>query len=89
MEELLSIEIWGNTVQKWLIASGIVLGTYAALYVVVRLISRRLRKAAKGSQAEVVDLLADLTRQTTGIFLLVIAVYVGSLSLSLSSQVQL
>lgn len=75
--------LYGNTIFQWLIALVVVIVVSGVLELLKTLISRRLGRLAERTLTQTDDVLVDLIRRTKFIFLLVIAVYLGSLVLSL------
>ncbi len=74
---------WGNTVQQWLVAAGIVMLTYIILTIVKRTLVRRLHEFAGRTKTNIDDLVVDLVRRTRFFVLLLIALYVGTVVLTL------
>ena len=83
MSDFLETTFWGNTVARWLTAIGIALVVYAILQVVVRVGIRRLAALSTRTKTEIDDLVAAVLGKTRPSILLVVAAYVGTLSLSL------
>ena len=83
MEQLLTIELLNNSIQNWL--GGIALGSaaLAVFYLFRRIAVSRLAQLATRTTAEWDEALVDLLSRTHALFLLIIAVFVGSLLLHL------
>ncbi|MEE9167149.1 MAG: mechanosensitive ion channel family protein [Candidatus Neomarinimicrobiota bacterium] len=74
---------YGNSVQQWLIALVMAFLVVVVLSFLKGLISRRLRKPAERADTFMVDLVVEITKRIKFMFLFVVAIYVGSLLLSL------
>jgi len=88
MSEILETTFWGNTVGRWATAVGIAIVVYAALWLLVRVGVRRLSTLSARTKTEIDDLVAELLVKTRTSVLLVVAVYAGTLSLSLPPRLQ-
>jgi small-conductance mechanosensitive channel len=73
----------GNTLQSWLIALLVTLGALASLWILVRVVLRRLATFARKTRTDVDDLVAGVGVTTRFPLLAMLAVYAGSLPLAL------
>ncbi|MBI4428634.1 MAG: mechanosensitive ion channel family protein [Ignavibacteriales bacterium] len=71
------------TVQQWLIAAAIIVGSFLILKVLLRLVTSRLRKFAQTTETQVDDFIVEILSQTKVLSLLILAVYVGSLVITM------
>ena len=77
----------GNTVRDWLTALLITTGVLAALWMLVRVVLRRLAAFARRTETDIDDLVAYVGAQTRLGLLAIPALYIGSLVLSLPEAV--
>ncbi|NIQ95000.1 MAG: hypothetical protein GWN87_12920, partial [Desulfuromonadales bacterium] len=70
----------GNSIGAWAIAAGITLVALAALRIGQALARRRLETLAERTQTRLDNLAADLFNRTKFLFLLLVALYAGSLA---------
>lgn len=75
-------EILGNPVRDWLTAAAVAAGALLVLLLIQRLVVRRFGAMAERTETAIDDFLIALVRRTRWLLLLVIVVWVGSLSLS-------
>ncbi|MBE2198223.1 MAG: mechanosensitive ion channel family protein [Anaerolinea sp.] len=80
---LLQNELWGDALQNWLLALLIVIAVIGALRLIEKTIVWRARALARRTQTHADDFVVDLVGRTQSWFLLVIAIYSGSLVLTL------
>lgn len=73
----------GNTLQSWVIALLVTLGVLLALWILVRVVLRRLATFARKTRTDVDDLLAGVAITTKLPLLAILAIYAGSLPLAL------
>lgn len=83
---MLKYSILGNSLQNWLIALCITAVTLGALYLIKRLGLSRLTALAKQTENTWDDAVADMLSRTRSPFILIVAVFLGSLSLTLGSD---
>ncbi len=77
-------ELWyGNEIWKWLLAVAVVVLVAAFFWIAVRLLLRRLSKIAAQTSTRFDDLVLKLLERTKLLFLIVGAVYAGSLVVKL------
>ncbi|HED03909.1 MAG TPA: mechanosensitive ion channel family protein [Candidatus Fraserbacteria bacterium] len=74
---------YGNTLWSWLLALLIAIATMITLKISKGIIVRRLSDFAQKTATKLDDLVADLLGRTKLVFLLLLAVYIGSLALAL------
>jgi len=79
---------WGLTLQQWLIAAAIIVGSYVVLTILLRFATKRLRNFAKGTETHIDDLIVELLSRTKVLFLLLLAMYVASLGITLPKPTQ-
>ncbi|MEZ4643557.1 MAG: mechanosensitive ion channel family protein [Chloroflexota bacterium] len=79
----LGIELWGDTIQNWLLALLVVVGVIVILRLIEKMIVRRARVFARKTETRVDDFVVDLLSRTRVWFLLIVALYSGSLALAL------
>jgi small-conductance mechanosensitive channel len=78
VRDFLEREYYGNSMQRIAIALGVLIVGTIFLGVVKRVVLARLKKLAKRTETDLDDLLLDLGRRTSRIFLFAIALYVAS-----------
>jgi len=76
-------EIYGNHVWQWILAVALVVVVAAVLWLLTRLLLRRLTRWAARTPGRLDDLIVDLLGKTKLLFLVVAALYVGSLAVEL------
>lgn len=81
--------VFGNTLWKWAIALGITSLVTGALYVVRAYIYRHLLALSQRTRTRIDDLAVHTLRATYAIFIVAIAIYLGSLALDLPVQYSL
>jgi len=86
--EFLDITYYGNTFQNWGIGVLTGIATLIILRIFKQVVLRRLGVLAKRTTTEWDDLVTNVLLQTRALFLLVIAIYTGSLALTLTGQVR-
>ena len=79
---------YGNEVQSWLIALAVAAGVLMALWLVEQVFVVRMQRIAKKTQTMIDDIVIGSLRKTKLLFLLVVAVFAGSLSLDLEPTVR-
>ena len=83
MQEFLHKEFYSNTIQNWLIALGITLVVWMALFVVRKLAVSAVKRLVRKTALAWDDVLAELIPRTHGLFLLTLAVFAGTRWLNL------
>lgn len=81
-------EILGNPVRDWLLAAALAAGLFLILLLIQRLIVKRLGAVAARTETPVDDFLVEIVRRTRWLLLLVIVLWIGSLSLSHTGRVE-
>jgi len=81
---ILDTVIYGNTVAVWLAAAAICLLTMAGLWGAGRIVVDRLSALAARTSTELDDLAMELLEKTKFLFVLLVGVWAGSLTLTLS-----
>jgi small-conductance mechanosensitive channel len=84
---LLGKIFFGNTVQTWLIAFGVVFVTFLTLILIQKVIIRRLSGLVERTETQVDDLLRAVLSRTKIFFLFIVSVYIGSNLLALSPNI--
>ncbi|MGB5374009.1 MAG: mechanosensitive ion channel family protein [Polyangiales bacterium] len=79
---------YGNEVRSWLIALAVAAGVLMALWLVEQVFVVRMQRIAKKTQTMIDDIIIGSLRKTKLLFLLVVAVFAGSLSLDLEPDVR-
>ena len=79
---------YGNEVRSWLIAIAVAVGVLVVLRLVEQVLIVRVQRIAKKTQTMVDDIVIGSLRKTKLLFLLVVAVFAGSLSLDLKPHVR-
>lgn len=85
---LLKIEIYQNSLEKWLMAVGIVVIFYLIAQLAKRIIHKKLSAFAAKTITIWDDLLAELIDRLNIVFFFVMAIYSGSLIITLPNTVQ-
>ena len=79
----LDIVFYGNSIQTWLMAFGILVFVLIVLQLIKKFSRNRVVSLIKKSATEIDDYFLPLLRQTRFFFLLIIGIYLGSLVLTL------
>ncbi|HEX7021464.1 MAG TPA: hypothetical protein VF171_01315, partial [Trueperaceae bacterium] len=82
---ILSTHVLGNSLLTWLIALSVALVSFTILRVLRGFLSRRLSALAASTSARPVEMMVGLIGRTRSYFLLILALYAGSLLLTLSA----
>ncbi len=85
--EILSTVVYQNTILEWLIATGIALLTIGAIEAVKAFLVRQVGRLADRTVTHFDNLLVAVIRRTSFLFVLALAVLVGSHALELSDRV--
>jgi small-conductance mechanosensitive channel len=83
LEEILQFEIAANTIQAWLVAAVIAIVAIAAIYVIRTFLVRRLSALTQQTDTPLWEVLLTTIRRTRRLFLLLIALFLASLSLTI------
>ena len=87
MWDFLSNPFADNTAQDWLVAAIVVVVVVGVVRTVIGLGLRRLRAIASKTETDVDDLIAELLEKTKFIFVALVALYAGAISLTLPPEV--
>jgi small-conductance mechanosensitive channel len=79
---------WGNTITDWVIAGAIIVAVLVVLRIVAAVIANRLKRLASVTQTDIDDLAADILDRTKLLFVLIVAVWSASLTLTLSEAAE-
>jgi small-conductance mechanosensitive channel len=77
---------WGNSVARWAVAAGIVLGLVLLLRAVAAVAAGQLKRLASRTDTDIDDLIADLLDKTKVLFILIVAAWGVSNALTLSDR---
>jgi len=88
MLELLEGEVYGNDLSNWAIAALLTVVGFAVALLVRLILIRRLPTPAEGDEPHWSTVLHEVVARTATLFLLIAAVYAGSLFLDLPARVQ-
>jgi small-conductance mechanosensitive channel len=83
-ESIFQREYAGNSVQRWLFALAVLLGSTIFLGIVKRIVVLRLSKIAERTDTDLDDLVVDLVRRTARFFLLALGILVAKSCLDVS-----
>ncbi len=86
---LLERSFYHNALSRWLLAVLILAAVLFFSWLLVRVLSRKLMKAARKTETKADDLIAHLLKKTKFFFLFVLSVFVASLVLSLPAPIPL
>ncbi len=84
----LSDTFYGNEVRSWLIALAVSAGVLLVLRLIEQVLIVRVQRLARKTQTMIDDIILGSLRKTKFLFLLVVAVFAGSLSLDLNPDVR-
>ena len=84
----LRYEWWGNSAARWLAAAAVVLLALVVLRIVVGFFKRRVKRIAEATRAAWDDNIVETLQATKSWFLLLAALYAGSLVLELPERVR-
>ena len=87
MWDFLSNPFADNTAQDWLIAAVVFVVVIVVVRTVISIVIRRLRAIATKTETDVDDLIAQLLEETKFVFVVLVALYAGAISLTLPSEV--
>jgi small-conductance mechanosensitive channel len=86
--EFLTYTLFNNTVQNWLLALAALVLSFLLIYIIIRLGVSRLARLAKQTTTIWDDAVTDALSRTRGMFMLIIAMFLGSLFLEFPGRVQ-
>jgi small-conductance mechanosensitive channel len=87
LEDVLTIEIAANPLQAWFIAAGVTLAVFAVFSVIRSSVVHRLRRLNESSSSFGKAILQAVIQRTASLFLLLIALFLASLTLSIPDGV--
>jgi small-conductance mechanosensitive channel len=87
MWDFLSNPFRDNTGQDWLVAAGVIVVVIVAVRTAISIGNKRLKAVASKTETDVDDLVTELLENTKFLFVALLALYAGALSLTLPSEV--
>ena len=87
MTDFLSSQFLDDTAQDWIIAAVLVVIVMVLVRTVITIVLKRLSTIASKTETDVDDLVAQLLDKTKFLFVALLALYAGALSLSLPPEV--
>ena len=87
MTSLLERQYFGNSVETWLIALGIIVVSFVVLKILQAIVARRLATIAKATVTQLDDLVVDVIGKTKFLFVLVASLYAGTYVLVLPPSI--
>ncbi len=87
MTDFLNSQFLGNTAQDWIIAAVLFVLVMVLVRTVIGIVVKRLSAIASKTETDVDDLVTELLEKTKFLFVALLALYTGSLSLTLSQEV--
>jgi small-conductance mechanosensitive channel len=87
--EFLRLTVFGNTLARWLVALAIALAALLAFYIIKKIIFHRISEMASRTNTSVDDMASLVLQRTNGFLVMLLAIYLGSLSLNLPDDVVL
>jgi len=81
--DILEQTFWGNTLKAWLTALAVAVSVFLGLNVLKLVLRRRLLAWVQRTETYLDDLVVDLFGRTRHLFLVALAIYAGSLALTL------
>ncbi|MEP0822486.1 MAG: mechanosensitive ion channel family protein [Ignavibacterium sp.] len=85
--DFLDHHYFGNSVQQWLIAFGVVIVSLLLLKFIRALLIRRLVAMAEKTETQVDDFLVDVFRKTRRFFVVILALYAGAQFITIPASV--
>lgn len=85
---MLNLQFYGNDLQQWLLATGVLLGSFLILVLIKKLLKKRLLRIVEDSATEIDDFLIPLVNQTRLFTLFVLSIYLASFFLTVAPDVQ-
>lgn len=86
MGNILKQVFWGNTVQRWLIAAGIILVLFAIIRIFKRVIIRKIRQITQRTASTIDDVFVTFLEKTIVPLLYVLAAYAGIQALDMTAK---
>ena len=87
MTDFLNSQFLDNTAQDWIIAAVLVVIVMVMVRTVIAIVLKQLSAIASKTDTDVDDLVTELLEKTKFLFVALLALYVGALSLSLPTEV--
>jgi len=84
----LSNVIYGNEIRAWLIALGITLAVFIGLRLVEQILIVRIQRLTAKTQTIIDDVVVGALRKTKLVYLFIVALYLGSLGLTLPAGIR-
>ncbi len=84
---VLETTFYGNPLKTWIIALGLTVLAFLAIRVILFVLVSRIGRLAASTKTDWDDIITAALKRTKGIVLLLVAVYIGSLSLTLPPRV--
>ncbi len=84
----LSNTFYGNDIETWLVALGVAVGTLIVLRLVEQVLIVRIARLTRKTSTVIDDILVGALRKTKFVFLLIVSVYIGGLSLELPPAIR-
>ncbi len=88
MSNFLNQVFWGNTMQRWLIAAGVILVLFAIIRIFKRVIIRKIRLLTQRTASTVDDVLVTFLEKTVVPLLYVLSAYAGIQVMDMTPKVQ-
>lgn len=85
---MLNLQFYGNDLHQWLLATGVLLGSFLILILIKKLLKKRLLRLVESSATEIDDFLIPLVNQTRLFTLFVLSIYLASFFLTVAPDVQ-
>jgi small-conductance mechanosensitive channel len=79
---------YGNEIKTWLIALAVAIGTLVALWLVEQVLIVRVERLTQKTHTIIDDVIIGALRKTKLLYLLIVSIFVGSIWLSLPSEVR-
>jgi small-conductance mechanosensitive channel len=86
--KILETEIIGNSLTTWAIAFGVAIAFLLVVSILRWVLSRQFKRIADASESLVWDALNAVVRQSQSLFLIIVAVFLGSIALDLPDKAQ-
>ncbi len=87
MTDFLNSQFLGNTAQDWIIAAALVVIVFVLVRTGIGIVLKRLSTIASKTETDIDDLVAELLDKTKFLFVALLALYAGSLYLTLPAEV--
>jgi small-conductance mechanosensitive channel len=87
--EFLRLVVFGNTLARWLVALMLTLVALLVFYIIKKIIFHRISEMASRTNTSVDDMASLVLQRTNGFLVMLLAIYLGSLSLNLPDDVVL